>query len=155
MIEIRNNAFGDNKITSVEIPFRVNKIATHAFYLNQINKLDLSNAINLTNIEENAFRYNKLTSVEIPDSVETIGMFAFEGNNLTYVGIGSGITYIEDYAFGDAGQSEQGIGYGSNEIKSVKANKSSQDSYLLERNTIFSWASGYDISNIIWLQSNE
>ena len=56
VIEIREGAFYDNKLTNVEIPSSVAKIGNYAF----------------TN--------NKITSITFPDTPITLGCHAFEGN---------------------------------------------------------------------------
>jgi len=95
--EIGDNAFDNQKITSVDIPNGVTVIGVNAFNGNLLTSVVLPNSV--TMIGENAFSYNQLTGVEIPDSVTIIGKNAFSYNQLTSVTIPDSVTTIEQGAF--------------------------------------------------------
>ncbi len=96
---IGNQAFQDNKLTSLDIPDSVTSIGNQAFNENQITSLIIPNSV--TSIGESAFRTNQLTSLTIPNSVTSIGDSAFYMNYLTSLTFepNSQLTTIKDYAF--------------------------------------------------------
>lgn len=65
----------------------ISTIAVHAFYNNQIKKLDLSNCSNLKRIESIAFAYNEIESVNFSNcsSLTIINYEAFKFNKIQYI----------------------------------------------------------------------
>ncbi|HEY3854257.1 MAG TPA: leucine-rich repeat domain-containing protein [Verrucomicrobiae bacterium] len=93
---IGDNAFGNDGITSVWIPYGVTNIGHSAF----------NSSLNLTNIE-------------IPDSVTTIGDSAFLGAGLTSLIVPSSVTNMGDAAFGGLGDlTNLTLEYGISDIQS-------------------------------------
>jgi len=70
---IGDNAFSNNKLTSVSIPGSVTSIGNNAFSNNQLTSITIPNSV--TSIGNNAFSENKLTSVSIGANV-TLGSSA-------------------------------------------------------------------------------
>ncbi|MCT4593629.1 MAG: leucine-rich repeat domain-containing protein [Anaeromicrobium sp.] len=94
---IGDSAFWGNRLTSVEIPDSVTSIGNSAFGLNELTSVKIPNSV--TAIGDATFYENKLTSVKIPSSVTTIGEGAFVYNRLTYVEIPNSVTSIGGIAF--------------------------------------------------------
>lgn len=81
-LEIKANAFKNNKISSLTIPSRVTSIGANAFESSQIKSLtfDVSDSSWLVSIGSCAFGTNEIQSLELPDSIKSIGNKAFESN---------------------------------------------------------------------------
>jgi len=99
VIEIGNNAFLNNNLTSVTIPDSVISIGEGAFNNNSINSLVLGN--NIESIGNWSFQLNNLISVTIPDSVTSIATNAFRFNSITNLVLGNSVETIGDHAFTD------------------------------------------------------
>ena len=96
---IKEDAFWQNKLNSVEIPTGVTTIRQRAFGTNQLTRVTIPDGI--TNIPKWAFADNRLAGLTIPANVESIGEQAFFRNQLeevTFAGQSS-VTSIGDRAF--------------------------------------------------------
>jgi hypothetical protein len=94
---IDNNAFRNNRITTLEIPDSVTDIGVDAFRLNAIEDITLGGSV--TTIGTRAFMNNLIKDLTIPDSVITINESAFEANQLMSLEIGQSVITIGDKAF--------------------------------------------------------
>ncbi|MCL2805650.1 MAG: leucine-rich repeat domain-containing protein [Treponema sp.] len=90
IIEIRERAFYENKITKVRIPDSVKVIGKEAFSCNKIEKLVLGNSVET--IDTWAFKKNMLTEVELPDSFKNLGSSVFDDNKIKLAIIGDDMT---------------------------------------------------------------
>ncbi|MGE7945808.1 InlB B-repeat-containing protein [Lysinibacillus sp. NPDC093688] len=99
VVEIRDYAFLDKKLTSVEIPSSVRAIGEAAFAKNQLTSIKIPSTI--TTFGAFVFAANQLTSVEISSNVTVIGEAMFYKNQLTSIDIPSSVTTIKDSAFYD------------------------------------------------------
>ena len=99
LLSIDGNAFSNNLLATVTIPYQVTTIGTAAFASNTLTSVEIGTAV--TTIEQAAFSNNKLASITIPWSVTTIGKYAFYTNKLTSVTFDTGVTSIDDQAFYD------------------------------------------------------
>jgi len=97
VVEIGENAFFRQRITSVTIPNSVTSIRVGAFANNQLTSVTIPNSV--TSIGDAAFANNQLTSIIIPGSVTSIGRGVFANNQLTSVTIPNSVTSIGDSAF--------------------------------------------------------
>ena len=84
---IRDDAFANLEITSVEIPSNVTIIGDSAFANNEISSLTLNEGIET--IGASAFANNPITTLAIPASVTTIGASAFAGTQMTELNMGN------------------------------------------------------------------
>ena len=96
---IGNEAFLDNKLTSVVIPPSVTSIGDYAFQTNELTSVVIGNSVKT--IGAFAFSNNKLTSVVISPSVTSIGVAAFSNNQLTSVVIPLSVTSLGVGAFSE------------------------------------------------------
>jgi len=94
---IAANAFADQNLASVSIPFIVVSIGDGAFYLNNLGSVRLP--FSLRTLGAYAFANNNLTAVVIPSGVTAIGQGAFEGNSLASVRLNDGLVEIGSGAF--------------------------------------------------------
>jgi len=97
VISIGNSAFEQNMLTNIIIPDSVTIIGEQAFKENRLTSVSIGN--NVTSIRAGAFQQNRLTNIIIPNSVDVIGEQAFMGNMLTDVSIGNSVTSIGISAF--------------------------------------------------------
>ncbi|GGG14467.1 hypothetical protein GCM10011344_13840 [Dokdonia pacifica] len=105
IIEIEDDAFRNDNITSVTIPDSVIDIGANAFRDNQLTDVTLGNSIETIGI--GVFRGNDLTSVSIPNSVIEIAQDAFRDNvALTDVSLGNSVTTLGPGAFRNADVAE-------------------------------------------------
>ena len=95
-----NTAAGLNAVIPATINgYPVTSIGQHAFF-NRTSLTSVTIPNSVTNIGNSAFQgCNSLTSVIIPNSVTYIGVQAFASCGLRTMTIGTGITYIDNYAF--------------------------------------------------------
>lgn len=98
---IKYGAFINNQLTDVTISDSVEQIEGDsllgAFENNKIKTLKLGKK--LQKIGGRAFKNNMITNLEIPDSVTSIGNFAFFDNELATLKIGKGMTRISGGVF--------------------------------------------------------
>lgn len=92
------NGFRKNLITSVKLPINTEIISSYAFANNSIQSIDLSENINLTDIQESAFSNNNLTNIVLPLSIKTIEKNAFYKSNESNKELNS-ITNLSDNKF--------------------------------------------------------
>ncbi|GMO28964.1 MAG: hypothetical protein Pg6A_16970 [Termitinemataceae bacterium] len=84
-------------ISGVRIPGGVIVIGNNAFSQDRLTTVSIGEGV--TTIGDNAFAHNQLSSVTIPDSVTSIGKDAFAYNQLTSVTIGRGVVSFEAGVF--------------------------------------------------------
>ena len=86
IIEVGDNAFNGNDITSISLPSTIQSIGKSAFEnCAKLKGVDFQQLPNLQIIGEFAFKNSGLNSIELPNSVNTIGKGAFENNKLKKV----------------------------------------------------------------------
>lgn len=95
--KIDTEAFLYNELTEVIIPDSVTEIGSDAFSGNKLSSAKLPS--NLTEIKDSIFSGNRLKEVNIPDGVISIGRNAFSGNELESIDIPKDVSYIGDGAF--------------------------------------------------------
>ena len=83
LVNIQDNVFSENNLTSVNIPDSVKYIGEYCFYDNEISEVILGSS--LEEIEEGVFYENKLKELIVPDSIKRLGLDAFYGSELTSV----------------------------------------------------------------------
>lgn len=83
LVNIQDNVFGENNLTSVNIPDSVKYIGEYCFYDNEISEVILGSS--LEEIEEGVFYENMLKELIVPDSIKRLGLDAFYGSELTSV----------------------------------------------------------------------
>ena len=91
------SSLSSSGIVSVIIPNTIINIGEDAFKYNLLTTVTIPDSV--TSIGKSAFEGNNLTNVTIPGSVTSIGAYAFEGNNLTNVTIPASVTSIGKGAF--------------------------------------------------------
>jgi len=94
---IAANAFANQNLASVSIPFTVVSIGDSAFFTNNLGSVRLP--FFLRTLGAYAFAYNNLTAVVIPSGVTAIGQGAFESNSLASVRLNDGLVEILSGAF--------------------------------------------------------
>jgi len=94
---IAANAFANQNLASVSIPFTVVSIGDSAFFTNNLGSVRLP--FFLSTLGAYAFAYNNLTAVVIPSGVTAIGQGAFESNSLASVRLNDGLVEILSGAF--------------------------------------------------------
>ena len=104
---IGQQAFAYNQISNtIIIPSSVVTIGIGSFKNNHISSIDLLNATSLEYICDHAFYENQLNmaSLTIPNNVLQIEEYAFASTSsypqtITTLTLGTGLTYVKDYAF--------------------------------------------------------
>jgi len=66
----------------IYLPVSIEKINEYAFWNCKIQILDLSNCINLKNIERSAFYKNQIKQLKLPENIEIINSFSFYENQI-------------------------------------------------------------------------
>jgi hypothetical protein len=94
---IAANAFANQNLASVSIPFIVVSIGDSAFLTNNLGSVRLP--FSLRTLGAYAFAHNNLTAVVIPSGVTAIGQGAFESNSLASVRLNDGLVEIGSGAF--------------------------------------------------------
>lgn len=97
VVEISEYAFNNKGIKSIYISSTIKIIKEMAFANNEIDSVDLYD--NLTYIGKEAFMNNKIRTVLIPSSVKEVGDSAFHNNEIEYVFFNNGVEKIADHAF--------------------------------------------------------
>ena len=93
--------FPKSKKGTYTVPDSMTEIDGYIFTGSSVDKVILPESV--TYISDYAFSSSSLKSIVIPDSVESIGAFAFSDcNSLLSVTIGSGVTEIDETAFGNS-----------------------------------------------------
>ena len=111
---IGENAFTNNKLTSLTIPPSVTWIKEGAFANNELTSLTMGNGVQ--SIGSGAFRNNKLTSLTIGNSVYEIRSNAFANNELTSLTMGNSVRMIGEKAFSNNKLTKLTIGNGVQSI---------------------------------------
>lgn len=98
VVEIGFEAFKDNNVKSVVVPFGVKKIGAYAFYNSSLENIEIPETV--TYIGNNAFSYTDLTQFESPLGISTISFELFSFcDSLETVILGSNIDEIQEGAF--------------------------------------------------------
>lgn len=77
---IESFAFNDNKLTEVSIPSTVWKTGSESFMNNEISKLEISDDVEMIQIDNYSFASNKLSLVKLPYSIFKFRDFVFKDN---------------------------------------------------------------------------
>ena len=77
---IESRAFKDNKLTEVSIPSTVWKTGSESFMNNEISKLEISDDVEMIQIDNYSFANNKLEIVKLPYSIFKFRDFVFKDN---------------------------------------------------------------------------
>lgn len=77
---IESRAFKDNKLTEVPIPSTVWKTGRESFMNNEISKLEISDDVEMIQIDNYSFANNKLEIVKLPYSIFKFRNFVFKDN---------------------------------------------------------------------------
>jgi hypothetical protein len=174
---INDASFNSNQLTSISIPGSVIIIGVDAFNYNQLTSLTIPNGVEY--IAHFAFANNQIANLSIPSTVRYFGVgdgsYAFEYNPLTNVYIDMenisldtcdytfwGATYlgnqIETLTIGPHVQTlKTGVFGGDNQLSSITIQgKSSTSDFVSydDSEGSWSWADGYDDSDIVWTGSN-
>jgi hypothetical protein len=99
--KISSHAFYSNHIEKINLPSTLKEIGSHAFAWNTSLKSVVIPS-NVVLIDKKAFCYTALEKIELPDSVKSLGEAAFSyscSENPTIVIFGTGITSIPDSCF--------------------------------------------------------
>ena len=80
------SGFDNNSLTNVTIPKSVTTIGNKAFQNNSIATLTFEDSSNLENVGNYAFYCNKLTEITFPSKIKTLGDWSFAGK---YTGLGT------------------------------------------------------------------
>ena len=77
---VESRAFKDNKLTEVSIPSTVWKTGSESFMNNEISKLEISDDVEMIQIDNYSFANNKLSLVKLPYSIFKFRDFVFKDN---------------------------------------------------------------------------
>ena len=77
---IESRAFKNNKLTEVSIPSTVWKTGSESFMNNEISKLEISDDVDMIQIDNYSFAENKLEIVKLPYSIFKFRDFVFRDN---------------------------------------------------------------------------
>lgn len=94
---IGTDAFYKNNLTSLTISDKTTSIGSYAFSENFINELELGN--NVIEIKDYAFYDMNITDLSIPNSVKTLGTRSFKYNDIEKLTLGNGVTTISNEVF--------------------------------------------------------
>lgn len=97
VVNLADQAFFNNRLTSAKIPSSVTAIGMHVFGTNQLKEIVIPNSV--TSIAASAFGNNKLTSVTLSNTLKSMGDYTFSGNQLTSVYIPDSMESIGRQAF--------------------------------------------------------
>jgi hypothetical protein len=76
-------SFFKNQIKQLKLPKNIEIIEGDSFDDNQIERLDLSNYINLRIIKSGVFSYNQIKQLRLLDNIEKIEESTFENNKIS------------------------------------------------------------------------
>jgi len=97
-VQIDQDAFKDNQLTTLVLPDTVNAIGASAFANNQLTDLTLSTA--LESIGTSAFANNQIGgALVLPAKLKTLGDYAFADNRLTSVALNQALTVLNTGTF--------------------------------------------------------
>ncbi len=100
VVELEQDAFRGNNITSVTLPNTLITIGRGAFFQNQITSVTIPNSVII--IDQDAFRDNvTLTDVTLGNSVAILGAGAFRNAAIIEITLPASITTIENGVFRD------------------------------------------------------
>ena len=77
---VESRAFKNNKLTEVSIPSTVWKTGSESFMNNEISKLEISDDVEMIQIDNYSFANNKLSLVKLPYSIFKFRDFVFKDN---------------------------------------------------------------------------
>lgn len=80
LISIETRVFMNDNLTEISIPSTVWKIGSESFLGNKISKLDISDDVNMIQIDNYSFEGNKLSLVKLPYSIFKFRDFVFRDN---------------------------------------------------------------------------
>lgn len=80
LISIETRVFMHNNLTEIYIPSTVWKIGSEAFFGNKISTLDISDDVNMIQIDNHSFERNKLSLVKLPYSIFKFRDSVFKDN---------------------------------------------------------------------------
>ncbi len=88
-------------INFIYLPVSIEKIDKYSFWNCKIQILDLSNCINLKNIERSVFYENQIKYFKLPQTIENINNFAFSINQIEILDLSNCIKLknIDDASF--------------------------------------------------------
>ena len=80
LISIETRVFMNDNLTEIYIPSTVWKIGSEAFFGNKISTLDISDDVNMIQIDNHSFERNKLSLVKLPYSIFKFRDYVFKDN---------------------------------------------------------------------------
>ncbi len=99
VVELEQDAFRGNNITSVTLPNSIITIGRGAFFQNQITSVTIPNSVII--VGQDAFRDNQIETVTLGNSVELLDLGAFRNNQIAEITIPASMINIENGAFRD------------------------------------------------------